>query len=95
MNRIICFTPEEVFDMISGKVIYDEITQTGYMSKEKYDETIELSNYPVIVLFEKTDLFTLYNDNWVREKNRNLTYICCTDQGCEKFITNQIIPLIR
>lgn len=95
MNRIICFTPEEVFDMISGKVIYDEITQTGYMSKEKYDESNELRNYPVIVLFEKIDLFTLYKDRWVKEKNAKLTYICCTDQNYERLITNQIIPLIK
>lgn len=95
MNRIICFTPEEVFDMISGKAIFDEITQTGYMSKEKYDVSNELPNCPVIVLFEKIDLFTLYKDSYVKDKCKKLTYICCTDQGYEKFITNQIIPLIR
>ena len=79
MNKIICFTPEEVYDMISGKVVYDEMRQTGYMSKEKYDDlNAALEDCPVVVLFEKTDLFSLYKNNWFRDKSKKLIYICAT-----------------
>lgn len=85
MYRIVNFTPNEVFDLIAGKEVYDEVLQTGYMSKEKY-ESGTADSYPVIVLFEKSDLFTLYRENWLEDKNGKILYACCTNDKAKNFV---------